>query len=145
MGKESHLFLIDDDDVDAMTIERALRQCRIGNPIVRAHNGIEALEMMRDGSLIPPYVTLLDLRMPQMNGLEFLGEVRADPKLSDSIIFVLTTSDDEIDINQCYKNNVAGYFLKEHTGEKLIEIAEFLKGYWRIVELPAAKKESRCP
>ena len=136
MRKESFLFLID-GDLEVMTIERSLKKCHIGNPLVRARSGLEVLEMMRDANLKQAYVALLDLRMLLLGGLEFFHEVRADTSLSDSILFTLTTSDNAMDISRCHKTNIAGYFLKELTREKLKEFDEFLKGYWRLAELPS--------
>ena len=130
------LFLIEDDDVDALTIERLFTKRRIANPLVRAHDGMQALEMLRSGELKKPYIILLDLQMPRMNGLEFLAEIRDDADLSDSVVFVLTTSKSEEDLIAAYKNQIAGYFLKEDSDKGLFNIVELLDGYWKIAYLP---------
>jgi CheY-like chemotaxis protein len=105
-----------------------------------AHNGLEALEILRGNNGSPPLarpnVVLLDLHMPQMNGIEFLEAVRADPTLSDLVIFVLTTSDAPEDKAQAYRHHVAGYVLKSDPGRSFVEAVEMLDRYTHVVELP---------
>jgi len=133
---EISLLLVEDDDVDAINIERSFTKQRINNTIIRAHDGVEALELLRDGTVNIPYIILLDLQMPRMSGLEFLIEIRKDEKLQSSVIFVLTTSDDETDILKSYRNNIAGYFVKDETEDSFMKIVNFLDGYWNVVHLP---------
>ena len=104
--KEASILLIDDDDVDAMGVERALKKLRLANPFVRARDGIEGLEIMRSGAISSPYLLLLDLNMPRMNGIEMLRELRADPNLSSTVVFVLTTSDDDQDKVAAYSEQI---------------------------------------
>ena len=90
------LLLVEDDAVDAEAIQRAFRQQRIANPFVVVRDGVEALAALRGerGPLVPhPFLVLLDVNMPRMNGIEFLEALRADPVLSRTVVFVLTTSD----------------------------------------------------
>ena len=93
---EVSILIVDDDEIDTRAVERALRKQRIVNPVYRAANGQEGLAMLRgEGGRqkVPrPYLILLDLNMPRMNGLQFLQELRGDSSLSDSIVFVLTSS-----------------------------------------------------
>ena len=137
--REVTLFLIEDDDVDATNIERSFVKKRIKNRIVRARDGIEALELMRSDAIPVPYIVLLDLKMPRMDGLEFLRHIRADDNLNETVVFVLTTSLDEEDIAASYKEHIAGYFVKDETGDKFLNIVELLDGYWKVVHLPAEK------
>lgn len=130
------LFLIEDDDIDAMTIERSFIKQRIANPIVRAYDGVEALELLRNNKVPRPMVILLDLQMPRMGGIEFLKELRADEALSDLVVFVLTTSQSETDMEQSYHQHIAGYFTKGEVGEKLLGVVNTLDNYWKIVHLP---------
>lgn len=83
-----------------------------------------------------PYLILLDLNMPRMNGIEFLEEVRKDADLRDSIIFVLTTSDDDRDKVAAYDKNVAGYIVKAKAGEDFLKLIEMLDNYLTFVEFP---------
>jgi CheY-like chemotaxis protein len=133
---EVTLFLIEDDDIDAMSIKREFKRRRIANPIVRAKDGVEAFELLASEAVSRPFVILLDLQMPRMNGLEFLTKLRADSDYKNSVVFVLTTSQDEQDIFKSYELNIAGYFIKDEVGEGFIGIVDILDGYWKVVHLP---------
>ncbi|MFT6597900.1 response regulator [Cycloclasticus pugetii] len=135
-SKDVTLLLVEDDDIDAMTIERGFLKQRIANPIVRAYDGIEALELLRSNKVSRPLIILLDLQMPRMGGIEFLKQLRADETLSDLVVFVLTTSKSEEDMLSSYKQHIAGYFIKDDSGEKFLDIVNVLDSYWKIVQLP---------
>jgi CheY-like chemotaxis protein len=134
------VLLIDDDKVDVMAAERSFRELKIANPIIGAANGIEALDLLRGDNgqtkISKPYVVLLDLNMPCMNGLEFLEELRADPALRSSLIFVMTTSAAEADRVGAYDKNVAGYILKSQFGQDFLDAIKMLNHYWRVIEFP---------
>ncbi|ABM01365.1 response regulator [Shewanella amazonensis] len=134
--REVVLFLVDDDDVDYMAVERAMRQMRLLNPLVRARDGRAALEMLNGGAVQGAFVILLDLNMPRMNGLEFLQALRADPQFASAVVFVLTTSRADEDKLAAYSFNVAGYVVKSNIKDEFERIINMLDGYWRIVELP---------
>lgn len=81
-----------------------------------------------------PYVVLLDLDMPRMNGLEFLEALRTDPALAASV--VLTTSDRDENKQAAYDRHVAGYILKSRAGEDFLDVVRLLGAYWQLVEFP---------
>jgi|TARA_R110001583_G_scaffold37949_2_gene122871 DNA-binding NarL/FixJ family response regulator len=135
-GDEVTLLLIEDDDIDAMTVERSFKKNRIANPIVRAHDGRDALEMLQNKKINRPYVILLDLQMPRMNGIEFLEALRADKELAHSVVFILTTSKAEEDMIASYEKNIAGYFLKDESGDNFIDLINVLDSYWKVVHFP---------
>ncbi|MCG7497229.1 response regulator [Vibrio sp. Of7-15] len=135
------ILLVEDDDVDAMGIKRALNKLRVANPLHRACDGIEALSILREEKIQHPYLILLDLNMPRMSGLEMLEELRADPQLTDSIVFVLTTSKDDEDIMAAYKEHISGYIVKSQLNPDFTELFELLDHYWRLVEFPT---RSQC-
>jgi CheY-like chemotaxis protein len=138
---EVTLVLVEDDDIDAESVQRALRRARISNPLVRARDGIEALELLRGAGdrppLAPPYLLLVDLRLPRMDGLELIRVIRADPALVRTVIFVLTTSDREKDKVQAYDANVAGFIVKGDTGADFNQLMQLLEYYLLIVSPPA--------
>ncbi|MFK7737476.1 MAG: response regulator [Pirellulaceae bacterium] len=138
------VLLVEDDDIDAESVARAFKKQRIANPITRAHNGLQALEILRGSENHPklsrPYLILLDLNMPKMSGLEFLEEVRNDASLRDSIVFVLTTSDADRDKLMAYEKNVAGYIVKSRVGEDFVNLVNVIDHYWRYVEFPPEKE-----
>jgi CheY-like chemotaxis protein len=134
--KDATILLVDDDDVDVITVKRAFKKLRIANPIIRAKDGVMALEFLRNGTVPKPYIILLDLNMPKMGGLEMLEELRSDKALHQSVVFVLTTSKDDEDKVAAYNKNIAGYILKEKVQNDFDELVKLLDCYWRIVELP---------
>lgn len=132
-----NILLVEDDVVDVMNVERALKKNNIANPLFVASNGLEALEMLRNGTVPGSRrLILLDLNMPKMNGIEFLHAVRADPALSSSTVVVLTTSNDDQDKVAAYDLHVAGYLLKPVTFVKFVEVMATLNKYWALVEMP---------
>lgn len=134
--KTVHILLVEDDEVDVMGIQRAFEKLRIANPITVKYNGLEALEFLRNGLIRTPYLILLDLNMPRMNGIEFLTELRQDPALHNAIVFVLTTSKDQEDRLAAYNLNVAGYIVKSNIGRDFMKLVHMLDHYWRLIEFP---------
>jgi len=134
--KPVSILLVDDDDVDAMGVERALNKMRLANPFFRARDGIEGLEMLRAKAVDQPYMVLLDLNMPRMNGIEMLKELRRDVNLRGTVVFVLTTSDEDQDKLATYNENIAGYIVKTKLDTGFDELLKLLEHYWRLVELP---------
>jgi len=132
-----NILVVDDDDVDVMNVQRAFAKCKITSPIWVASDGIQALALLRSGAMpVERRLVLLDLNMPRMNGIEFLRELRADPRLCTTPVVVLTTSNDEHDKAAAYHLNVAGYMLKPVTFPAFVELVEALNRYWSSVELP---------
>lgn len=132
-----NIILIEDDEIDVMNVRRAFTKGNITNPLYIANNGIEGLDLLRS-SVVPEdrRLVLLDLNMPQMNGIEFLTELRADPKLRATPVVVLTTSDDERDRRAAFALNVAGYLLKPIGSENFVQLMAALDAYWSRVEWP---------
>ena len=134
--KPASILLVEDDDIDAMSVQRAFQRMKIANPIVRAKDGIEALDILLKGGIEQPYLILLDLNMPRMGGLELLDTIRNNSQLELSVVFVLTTSKDDEDKIKAYKHHVAGYIVKEKLDEGFEQLVKMLDHYWRLVELP---------
>jgi CheY-like chemotaxis protein len=132
-----NILLVDDDEVDVMTVKRAFAKANITNPIFVATNGIEALELLRSTRLpAARRVVLLDLNMPKMNGIELLRELRKDPALAPTTVVVLTTSNEDRDRVEAYRLNVAGYLLKPVTFQTFAEVMAALNKYWTLQEMP---------
>lgn len=83
-----------------------------------------------------PSIILLDINMPKMNGIEFLKKLREIPKLKQTIVVVLTTSDDERDIVRAYDYNVAGYVLKPVSYDDFVKTMATIGLYWENNKLP---------
>jgi CheY-like chemotaxis protein len=136
------ILLVEDDDIDAMTVKRGLDGARIVNPLVRARDGIEALEMLRGTNsrkkLQPPYLLLVDIRMPRLDGLGLIREIRSSPALQRTIIFMLTTSDTDRDRAAAYDSHVAGYIVKSDTRDQYSRLASMIEYFLMIVAPPPA-------
>jgi CheY-like chemotaxis protein len=134
------IVLVEDDDGDAMAVQRAFRKAKIANVMVRAVDGIEALEMLRGTNgkeKIPsPYILLIDLNTPRMNGIQLIKALREDTGLRHSIAFVLTTSKRDEDKVAAYDLNIAGYIVKETAAQDFLNLVNLVDCYWRIVEMP---------
>ena len=134
------LFVVDDDEIDRETILRSVEDMGLENPVRTARDGEEALAVLRgtDGMepIAGPFLILLDLNMPRMNGLELLEEIRRDPDLHRTIVFVLTTSNAENDRMAAYDRNIAGYVLKARAGLEFERVVGLVEQFGRTVEFP---------
>ena len=140
MDTTINFLLVEDDEVDVKNVQRAFKKNNINNSLFVAGNGEEALEMLRGNGnppIIPaPQVILLDLNMPKMGGLEFLQELRKDPRFKSLSVFVLTTSDEERDKIAAYNFNIAGYILKPLEFDQFMNTIKTLDAYWTLCEFP---------
>jgi len=129
-------LLVEDDNVDVMTVRRALKDLKVSNELVPASDGEEALAYLRCNDNVKPRIILLDLNMPKMNGTEFLRIVKADETLKTIPVVVLTTSSSEQDIVHSFELGAAGYMVKSVDYKKFIEIIQVIDLYWNMSELP---------
>ncbi len=132
------ILLVEDDEVDIMNVKRAFKKNNISNPLIVAHNGIEALEILRstEPNAPKPKIILLDLNMPRMGGIEFLKEMRQDQDLNALSVFVMTTSNEDGDKIDAFNLNVAGYILKPLSMDRFIAAVSTLNSYWALCEYP---------
>ncbi len=135
-SREVNILVVEDDEIDVKTLLRAFKKLKIANPVTVAKDGIEGWEAIQD--LPRPYLLILDINMPRMNGIELLEKIRASEKFQDSIVFILTTSTDDEDKFEAYNLNVAGYMLKSDMGASFIRAIEMVERYWKVVEFPSA-------
>ena len=135
-----NILLVEDDQIDAKAFLRAIERERISNPVTQAKDGVEAWEILKGvnghPALPSPYIVILDINTPRMSGIELLRKLREDEDLKDSIVFVLTTSNDDQDKIEAYNLNVAGYMLKSDMGNSFMRAVQLIEKYWRVVELP---------
>ena len=135
-SREVNILVVEDDEIDVKALLRAFKNLKIANPVTVAKDGIEGWEAIQD--LPRPYLLILDINMPRVNGIELLEKIRASEKFHDSIVFILTTSTDDQDKFEAYKLNVAGYMLKSDMGASFIRAIEMVEQYWKVVEFPVA-------
>jgi CheY-like chemotaxis protein len=133
-SQEVNILLVEDDEIDVKALLRAFKKLKIANPVTVAKDGMEGWEALQE--LPRPYLVILDINMPRMNGIELLEKIRASEKYHDSIVFVLTTSTDDEDKFDAFKLNAAGYMLKADMGKSFIQAIEMIERYWKVVEFP---------
>ena len=137
MRNSKPILLVEDDTVDVMTVERALKDLRVASELVAIGDGEQALAYLRDDGNAKPCVILLDLNMPKMNGTEFMRIVKADEALRRIPVVVLTTSNSEQDISNSFGLGAAGYMVKSVDYKKFMEIIKTIDLYWTLSKLPA--------
>jgi CheY-like chemotaxis protein len=138
------ILMADDDDDDYLLTQKALKQSKLLNTLVRVKDGEELLDYLNrrgdftDTAACPrPGVILLDLNMPRKDGREALKEIKSDPELREIPVVVFTTSKAEEDIYKSYQLGVNSFITKPVTFEGLIKVVQTLGRYWfEIVELP---------
>ena len=140
MKSNINILLVDDDDVDIIGIKRLFKKHNLDNPTYIAKDGIEALAILNGESgydaICKPYLIFLDINMPRMNGIEFLEQLRNNPKHKDAIVFVLTTSQYIEDKINAYSYNVAGYINKSSFGNNTEKFINIIESYMEIVDFP---------
>jgi CheY-like chemotaxis protein len=136
MRSRKPILLVEDDTVDAMTIQRSLQTINITNAVAVVNNGEEALQYLQDSQDDLPCMILLDLNMPKMNGIEFLRIVKHDKRLKQIPVVILTTSRDEQDKIESFNLGVAGYMIKPVDYWQFVEIVKAIDFYWTLSELP---------
>lgn len=136
MRNSKPLLLVDDDRVDAMVLQRALKDLKVTNQPVCVTDGKQALKYLRSEGNEKPCIILLDSSMPKMNGIEFLRIIKADDLLKKIPVVMLTTSKNEEDVVKAFELSVAGYMVKDANYEKFMEIIRVIDSYWTLSELP---------
>lgn len=115
------LFAIEDDDIDYRILSRTLSRLGADVELVRAHDGQQALAMLRTGRVDDPAAVLLDLNMPRMNGFEFLESLRGDPSLPSLPVHVMTTSGNPEDRERALSLGVVSYIVKADEPAEFVE------------------------
>lgn len=131
------ILIVEDDDVDVMTMQRAFKEIHVPNPVVRQENGELAVEYLRDRRNATPCIILLDLNMPVMNGIEFLEVVKLDDDLRRIPVVVVTTSKEQEDKVNSFNFSVAGYMEKPVDYRRFVDVVRSIDVYWSLSELPA--------
>jgi len=126
------ILLIEDDRVDVMTVQRALKKIGFANPVFVARNGIDALRMLRGQGRekIAPALVVLDLNLPKMSGVEFLEELRGDPELRAMRVIVLTSSNEPKDREAAFRYDVEDYIVKPHSFDEFARAMDVILSYW---------------
>jgi CheY-like chemotaxis protein len=137
------ILLVEDNPDDEALAIRALKRHHIGNEIVVAHDGVEALDYLFCTGIYTdrditnkPSVVLLDLKLPRVDGLEVLRRVREDPRTKFLPVVVLTTSSEENDLLNSYSLGCNSYICKPVDFVQFSEAIRQLGMYWLLMNEP---------
>lgn len=148
MVEQQTILLVEDNDDDAELTLRALTRAKVKNPLVRTRDGEDALEYLfgrgkyagRDISDLPA-VTLLDINMPKISGLEVLKEIRADERTRHLPVVILTSSNEDKDRLNAYTHFANSYVIKPVDYDQFVTAASQLGLYWLVLNAPPPRKE----
>jgi two-component system response regulator len=143
MASDRPILLVEDNPDDEALTLRAFNKNRIGNQVVVARDGVEALDYHlgnrqhsgRDLAVMPA-VVLLDLKLPRIDGLEVLRRIRANERTSLLPVVILTTSKEQQDIYEGYSLGANSYIRKPVDFEKFIQAVGQLGLYWLVLNEP---------
>ena len=145
------IVLAEDNENDVELTLSALRENHIANEIVVVRDGAEALDFLyrRNGfaerSELPPGLILLDLKMPKVDGIEVLRQIKADPALKSIPVVMLTSSREEQDLVRTYELGVNAYVVKPVAFHEFIDAVKVLGGFWAVInEPPPARRSSQA-
>jgi len=129
------MLLVEDDLGDQKLTKSALSDQKVEVDLHAVSSGEDGLRYLQrscnqDTNSPLPNLILLDLNMPGMGGKEFLKEIKADEQLCTIPVVILTTSNSDTDVQECYKLNAAGYIQKPESVQKLKEIMSKSIKYW---------------
>jgi CheY-like chemotaxis protein len=132
--KKLSLLIIDDDEIERMKFKRVCHKNEYPHTILEAKNGEVALEILKNKDSLP-HLILLDLNMPKMNGIEFLRILKLKESLKYIPIIIMSSSDNDKDVKECYKLGAAGYIIKPLHFEDYSNRIVSLLNYWTNNEL----------
>ncbi|KRG75346.1 chemotaxis protein CheY [Stenotrophomonas chelatiphaga] len=136
------ILLVEDNPKDAELTLDALARCQLLNQVTHVRDGVEALQYLRSEGAYKdlnhggPVVVLLDLKLPKLNGLEVLAEVRGDRHLSRTPIVMLTSSREEQDLVRSYELGVNAFVVKPVDFKEFFDAIQGLGMFWGITNNP---------
>jgi two-component system response regulator len=136
----NNILLVEDNEDDIALTLRAFRKANIANTVVVARDGVEALDYLfgtgahagRDPTQVPA-VILLDLKLPRLDGLEVLRRLRGDPRTRLARTIILTSSREELDVQQSYELGACSYIRKPVDFDKFLQAVSTLGVYWLLL------------
>jgi CheY-like chemotaxis protein len=134
MVKDLNVLLIEDNLIEIMKMKRTISLLKLNHTISFANNGEEALEILEDKGQFPDLI-LLDLNMPKVSGIEFLTILKSNNDIKHIPTVILTTSDNQKDLEECYRMGVSGYILKPLKYDNYVKKIQNVLSYWSMNEL----------
>jgi CheY-like chemotaxis protein len=144
MTKEVVVLIADDDLGHIRLIEKNLHRAGLHNPIERFDNGQDILDFLfgrgaRRRAKEAPYLLLLDIRMPKVDGVEVLRQIKADPELKKIPVIMLTTTDDPREVEHCHALGCSNYVVKPVDYEKFAEAIKQFGLFVALVQVPEVR------
>jgi CheY-like chemotaxis protein len=139
MNQLRHVLLVDDDPNDIELTLMALEDFKLANEIIVTQDGAEALDYLhRRGEFAGrtkelPVVVLLDLKMPKVNGIEVLREIKSDDQLKTIPVVILTSSKEATDLDQCYRLGANAYVVKPVKFMDFINAVREVGAFWAVI------------
>jgi chemotaxis family two-component system response regulator Rcp1 len=134
------ILVVEDCPSDVWLIKEALKQATISIQVIVAEDGVAALDYMRlvsEGKAVRPDLILLDLNLPRKNGREVLGELKSSPFHRHTPVLVMSSSQAEDDIRECYRLNANCYITKPSNLDNYFEVVRSIEEFWFMVaQLP---------
>jgi two-component system response regulator len=133
------ILLVEDSAADAEMTMDALREAKLANPIVHVEDGVEALDYLfqrgafADASGLAPAVVLLDIKMPRLDGIEVLREIRASEKLRRVPVVILSSSREESDLARSWDLGVNAYVVKPVNAQQFFDAVQTLGQFWAVM------------
>jgi len=128
------ILLVEDNKADIRLIQEALKTISLPPQLVTVRDGLEAITYLyQEGeytNALRPHLILLDLNLPQKNGIEVLAEIKSDPRLKSIPVIILTTSNNQNDISRCYNLHANGYITKPRNLNQLFQIIKNIDEFW---------------
>jgi CheY-like chemotaxis protein len=141
-GSIRQILLVEDNPKDAELALNALAEYHLANRVLHLRDGTEALDYLyRRGRFAGnadgmPAVILLDLKMPKVDGMEVLRQVKSDPRLKIIPVIIMTSSREEQDLERCYKLGANSYVVKPVKFHEFVEAVKQLGVYWAVLNEP---------
>lgn len=143
MKKEVKIIIAEDDEGHATLIHKNLKRAGVLNEIIKFKDGQETLDYLfrrnqkikRDKNV--PHLLLLDIRMPKVDGIEVLRQVKQDPEIRKMPVIMITTTDDPREVEKCHELGCSNYITKPIDYEKFIDAIRKLGLFLLVVEVPS--------
>jgi CheY-like chemotaxis protein len=137
VSADKTILLVEDNEDDVFIVRRAFQKAGINNPLFVAEDGRIALDYIAgsgefgDRKRFPvPALMLLDLKLPRVMGLDVLKSIRNNPALSAMLVVILTSSDQQPDIDRAYRLGANSYIVKPPMPDKMESLARCMSEYW---------------
>jgi two-component system response regulator len=133
------ILLVEDSQADAEMAMDALREANLANPVVHLEDGVECLDYLyargawADRERLDPAVVLLDIKMPRMNGLDVLTQMRSDERMRRIPVVILSSSREESDLARSWDLGVNAYVIKPVDVDQFFEAVRTLGQFWAVL------------